>query len=151
MTIAATDLRKGKTEYFSSGELIPAVLASCCVPAVFNPIAFNGSVYVDGGIMDNLPAIAIRDQCDFLIGSHCNFIGSDFDPKNFRTVIERSLLMAISSNTIISKNLCNALIEPPGVGGISGFEVARAKELFDIGYTYTKNNFTASDFNFQSA
>src|SRR6218665_2402135 len=38
VTIAATDIRKGKAAYFSKGELIPAVQASCCVPAVFNPI-----------------------------------------------------------------------------------------------------------------
>jgi len=151
MKVAATDLRKGKVKYFSEGELIPTVLSSCCVPAVFNPISFNGSMYVDGGITDNLPAVAIRGECDLLIGSHCNFISDEFDAKNFRTLIERSLLMAINSNTILSKNLCNVLIEPPGVGGVSGFELGKAKQLFDIGYAYTRENFTASDFKFHSA
>lgn len=146
ITIATTEIRKGQAEYFKSGELIPAILASCCVPAVFNPIHFNGGTYVDGGILDNFPATTIRRDCDFLIGSHCNHISEEFDVKNFRSVIERSLLMAINGNTVINKALCDVLIEPPPVGKISGFEVSRAKELFDMGYQFTKQHFKASDF-----
>jgi len=146
VTIAATDIRKGKAEYFSTGNLTSAVLSSCCVPAVFNPVQFNGSSYVDGGILDNLPAGAIRNNCDLLIASHCNFINEDFDVKNFRTVIERSLLMAINGNTALSKSMCDVLIEPPAVGRVSGFEIGKAKELFEIGYRFTLENYTAGDF-----
>jgi NTE family protein len=146
VTIAATEIRKGKIDYFTQGELVPAILAACCVPAVFNPVTYHGGLYVDGGVLDNLPVKAIHDKCDFIIGSHCNFIRADVDLKNFRTVIERSLLMAISGNTTISKTLCHVLIEPPDVGRFSGFDLGKAKEIFDIGYTYTKNNFSIDQF-----
>jgi NTE family protein len=72
LTVSATDIVKGKPAYFSSGELIAVLQASCCVPAVFAPVALNGSLYVDGGIMDNLPAKPIRPDVDLLIGVHCN-------------------------------------------------------------------------------
>ena len=144
--LAVTDIVKGRIEYFSQGELIQPILASCCVPAVFKPIQHMGGIYVDGGILDNLPVKAIHDQCDFIIGSHCNFITSEFDIKNFRSVIERSLLMAIHGNTMISKSLCNVLIEPPGVGKYSGFDLSKAAEIFDIGYDYTRRNFTPDQF-----
>jgi NTE family protein len=146
MTIAATEIKKGKSVYFTKGELIPAILSSCCVPAVFNPIQFDGGLYVDGGILDNLPAYAIRDKCDVLIASHCNHISEDFDAKSFRNVIERSLLMAINRNTVQSKGICDVFIEPPAVGKFSGFEVAKAKELFQLGYEFTKKNFDPNDF-----
>jgi NTE family protein len=146
MTICATEIKKGKSVYFSSGELIPAILASCCVPAVFDPINFDGGMYVDGGILDNLPAATIRDKCDVLIASHCNHIAEDFDAKSFRNIIERSLLMAISRNTVTSKGICDVFIEPPAVGKFSGFEVAKAKELFQLGYEFTKKNFDPGDF-----
>jgi len=142
LSVCATDLKRGRVEYFSRGELIPALLSSCCVPALFNPYRFNGQLYLDGGILDNLPVKAIYDQCDVIIGSHCNFISSEFDPKNLRAVIERSLLMAINGNTTISKSLCDVLIEPPEVGKFSGFEIGKAKELFSIGYEYTKQFFS---------
>ena len=146
VTIAATNLNKGKVDYFTSGELIPAVLASSCVPVIFKPVHINGEVYVDGGIMDNLPARPIRDKCTLLIGSHCNYISNEFDVKNFRSVVERSLLMAISGNTVVSKNLCDILIEPPGLGNISAFDVSRAKVLFDIGYQFVIGHYSEKHF-----
>lgn len=146
MVVAATEVRKGKIEYFNQGELIPVILASCCIPAMFNPVEINGGVYVDGGVLDNLPVKGIQDQCSFIIGSHCNFIRPEVDLRNFRAVIERALLMAISGNTTISKSLCNVLIEPPDVGKYSGFDIGKAKELFEIGYRYTLENFSPEQF-----
>lgn len=146
MTVAATDIKRGKIDYLTSGPLVPAILASCCVPAVFEPVHHNNKLYVDGGLVDNLPTAAIRKDVDFLIGSHCNYISDEFDVKNFRSVIERSLLIAINGNTTISKAQCDILIEPPGVGGYSGFEIGKAKELFDKGYQFVKDNFQIDDF-----
>ncbi|HMG93628.1 MAG TPA: patatin-like phospholipase family protein [Chryseolinea sp.] len=146
LVVAATNISHGKTEYFSSGELIPRLLASCCVPAVFSPVQLNGALFVDGGIMDNLPAKAIRQQCDFLIGVHCNFLCAEFDAKNFRSVVERSLMMAIHGNSTLSKSLCDLTIEPEASGKVSTFDIGKAKELFEIGYQFTKQHFKASDF-----
>lgn len=145
--VAATDMRKGRIEYFSTGAVIGPILASCCVPAVFNPYDINGNLYVDGGVLDNLPVKGIVNQCDFLIGSHCNFITSEFDVKNLRGVIERSLLMAINGNTTISKSLCHVLLEPPGLGKFSGFDLSKAREMFEIGYRYTIDNFRPEEHN----
>ena len=146
LTITATNLTKGKADYFTAGPLMPAVLASCCVPVLFNPVHVNGEVYVDGGITDNLPSKSIRHKCNLLIGSHCNYVSSEFDVKNFRSVIERSLLMAISGNTTISKELCDILIEPPGLANISVFDVKNAELLFDVGYQFLIKNYTKTDF-----
>jgi NTE family protein len=146
LVIAASDISHGRADYFSSGELIPPLLASCCVPAVFNPVQLNGGLYVDGGIMDNLPAKAIRKECDFLIGLHCNFLSSEFDARNFRSVIERSLMMAINGNTSHSKAICDLVIEPEASGKISTFDIGRAKDLFEIGYQFTKQHFKEGDF-----
>ncbi|HEX8039711.1 MAG TPA: patatin-like phospholipase family protein [Chryseosolibacter sp.] len=146
VTLAVTDIKKGKVEYFSTGELMTPIQASCSVPAVFKPVQYQGGVYVDGGILDNLPVKAIHDKCDFIVGSHCNFITSEFDIRNFRSVIERSLLMAINGNTMVSKSLCNVLIEPPDVGKYSGFDLGKAMEIFEIGYRYTKRNFSPDQF-----
>jgi NTE family protein len=146
VTLAITDIKKGKIEYVSQGELMTPIQASCSVPAVFKPVQYNGSIYVDGGILDNLPVKAIHDKCDFVVGSHCNFITSEFDVSNFRNVIERTLLMAIHGNTMISKTLCNVLIEPPDAGVYSAFDLGKASEIFEIGYEYTRRNFSVHQF-----
>jgi NTE family protein len=146
LVVAATEIRKGRTHYFSEGELIPAIVSSCSIPGVFNPVSFKEGLYVDGGLLDNLPVIPIRDKCDFIVGSHCNHISSEFDLKNLRLVIERSLLMAISSNTLVSRQMCDVFIEPTRMDRFSSFDIGKAQEIFDYGYQFTKQNFMPHHF-----
>ncbi|GAB1445906.1 patatin-like phospholipase family protein [Flammeovirgaceae bacterium] len=151
LRIAATEIRKGEVYYFDEGELIPAIVSSCSIPAVFNPVHYNGGLFVDGGLCDNLPSKAIAASCDFVIGSHCNPISNNFDAKNLKVVVERSLLMAINGNTSQSKAICDVVIEPKELNQFSSFEMARAKEIFDIGYHYTIESFSKKDFQKQPA
>lgn len=146
LTITTTNLKKGQAEYFTSGQLIPVILASCCVPVIFAPVEIDGELYVDGGLTDNLPAKIIRDKCDLLIGSHCNYVSSEFDVRNFRSVIERSLLLAIGGNTLLSKSLCDILIEPPELGNTSAFDLSDIRRLYNIGYEFTKNHYDKNNF-----
>lgn len=146
LVVCATNLEVGAATYFSSGELIPAVLASCCVPAVFKPVEIKKVMYVDGGITDNLPVKPIREACRLIVGSHCNPIADRFDKRNIKAIIERGLLIAINGNTRISKEMCDVLIEPPAAGGFSGFDIGKAREMFEIGYHYTVENFTLNNF-----
>ena len=141
LTVAATELKKGETVFFSEGELITPILASCCVPVLFNPVKYRGGMYVDGGILNNLPVEPIRDKMDFIIGCHTNPIDDDFDVKNVKVLIERSLLMAINGNTQKRKEMCNLLIEPPDLKKYAGSELSKARELFDVGYQFTRENF----------
>jgi NTE family protein len=146
LTLAATDIRQGEVCYFSKGELIPAILASCNVPVLFKPLAFDGGLYVDGGILDNLPSRCLVDQCDFIIGSHCNQIPKGFEPKGLKDIAERTLLMAVNANTLTSKTFCNVIIEPPDLGRYGGYEISKAQEIFDLAYRYTTENFCKEDF-----
>ncbi len=145
MAVAATDINKGETTFFSKGELIMPILASCCVPVLFQPLKYKDGLYVDGGILDNLPVEGVISRSDFIIGCHTNPIDNAFDVKNVKTLIERSLLMAINGNTQKRKDMCDVLIEPPQLGKFTGGDLNKGKELFDIGYEYTIANF--EDFN----
>lgn len=140
LTVAATDLKRGKVSYFTQGDLATCITASCSIPGVFNPVPIGDSLFVDGGIFDNLPARAIRDECEVLVGLHCNPISPDFDARNIKVVIERSMLMAIGVGTQFNKHLCNFVIEPPGLDKYNSFEFGKAKEIFEIGYRYAKDN-----------
>ncbi|NJN42129.1 MAG: patatin-like phospholipase family protein [Flammeovirgaceae bacterium] len=140
LTIAATEIRLGKVVYFNQGELIPAILASSSIPALFSPIHHHENFYVDGGLMDNLPVRPLIGKCDFIIGSHCNPVEQRFDLKNAKEVVERSLLLAINVSTNYSKTHCNLVIEPPALGKFTTFDLSKGKEIFDIGYSYTKDN-----------
>jgi NTE family protein len=142
LTVAATDLEAGRAHHFTQGALIPALLASSCVPGMFNPVILNGTTYVDGGITDNFPVKAIRSHCDFIVGLHCNPIVQSPQARNFRNVLERTLLLAINSNATVSKGFCDIVIEPPLLGTFSTFELPRARELEELGYLYAKSFLT---------
>ncbi|WP_103532615.1 patatin-like phospholipase family protein [Streptomyces sp. SM11] len=51
----ASSIERAAPAYFDRGLLIPALLASCCVPGVFPPVKINGEHYLDGGLIDSLP------------------------------------------------------------------------------------------------
>jgi NTE family protein len=146
LTVSATEIRLGKIVYFEQGDLISAVLASSSIPALFNPVTLNNQVFVDGGLMDNLPVRPLVGKCDIIIGSHCNPVEQRFDLKSVKDITERSLLVAINVNASHSKPFCNVVIEPTELGKFSTFDLARGQEIFDIGYRYTKANYKAIDF-----
>jgi len=146
LIVAATDIRKAKIQYFSKGELAPAIMASCSIPAIFSPVNLNGGLYVDGGLLDNFPVLPIRDRCDIVVGSHCNQISDDFDARSIKVMIERSLLIAVYANTQNSRWMCDVFIEPPQMDRFKVFDIGRAQEIFDTAYAYTKENFKIEHF-----
>lgn len=134
LTIAATNIEKGKTEYFSEGDLIQPILCSCSIPVIFQPVQYKGSFYIDGGILNNLPVEPIRKRNEYVIGSHCNPISNDYNASNMKNLLERSMLLAINGNSKKSKQLCDLIIEPNELENVGGFEIKKAKNMFLDGY-----------------
>lgn len=145
LTIAATNLNRGATEYFDTGDLIEPMLASSCLPIIFDPMQIGEERYVDGGILANLPAKPLIDQCDVILGMHCNPVGEEFGKFTFRSLLERSLMMAINYNTYDVKPHCDLFWEPPALYGYRVFDVSRATEIYEIGYTYAQERLAAGD------
>lgn len=54
MTIMTVDMVTGQEIMVNTGELVPAILASSAVPAVFPPVEVNGMQLADGGVIDSL-------------------------------------------------------------------------------------------------
>lgn len=139
LVISATNLRRGTTEYFNSGKLIPALMASTSVPVIFNPVNINGEHYVDGGILNNLPIEPMIGFADRIIGVNCNPVSENYEVGNMRSLLERSLLMAINVNSYTKKSICDLFLEPPGLKMFGGLDFKKAGEMFDIGYQYAKS------------
>ena len=57
----ATDLATGKRVDCTSGPLARAVLASCSLPVLLEPVEQRGRLLVDGGVSSQLPVRAVRD------------------------------------------------------------------------------------------
>lgn len=141
LTVAATEIKEGRIDYFSSGPLIPAVLASASVPAIFDPLLIGENAYVDGGLMDNVPVRPLLSRCGRLIASHCNPIRQVINIRSVREVSERSILLAIHVNAAQSLSKCDMVFEPLELGRYSTFDLKHTDEIFEIGYTYARKNF----------
>lgn len=60
-TAVATDLATGLRFDLTSGPLARAVLASCSLPVLLEPVAVGGRLLVDGGVSSQLPVRAVRE------------------------------------------------------------------------------------------
>ncbi|PIE50267.1 MAG: hypothetical protein CSA38_04240 [Flavobacteriales bacterium] len=69
LTVCATNLNEGVTEYFNKGHILKPILASCAVPGLFNPIEINNKLYSDGGVLDNFPVTPFKDSLHPVVGS----------------------------------------------------------------------------------
>jgi len=141
LIVAATNINRGRTDFFSSGELYTPVCASSCIPVLFQPVEWEGSTYIDGGILNNLPVEPLMDSCDVIIGSHTNPITEDFAPKNARQVMERTLMMAIVCNVEVRKAKCDHFIEAPGLGMYNVLDLRSADVIFERGYVAASKYF----------
>ncbi len=140
LVICATDIEAGQTVYFSQGSLIKPLLASGSIPVMFEPVRIDGRIYVDGGILNNMPVEPLLGNCDFIIGIHTNPCGSHRTMANMRTVMERSLLLAIHNNVPERARMCDVFIEPPSLCQYTTLDSSKAKEIFEIGYVFTMEN-----------
>ena len=59
----ATDIENGTSKEFRDGDLVKAMRASMSVPGAIAPVEIDGALYVDGGLLQNLPVAAARGAC----------------------------------------------------------------------------------------
>jgi NTE family protein len=51
----AASVERAAEQWFGSGPLADAVLASCAVPGVLPPVEIGGEHYIDGGVVNSIP------------------------------------------------------------------------------------------------
>ena len=134
---SVTNLNSGLPEMISSGKLFQWVIASASIPLIFEPQIINGQTYVDGGLLNNLPAQGIRDQCRLLIGVNVNHNGPEENIKGFRAIAERAFRLTMAKNVHESFAICDFIINPSETRKYSIFDFAKADDLFKIGYDET--------------
>ncbi len=143
--IATTNLNTGRPEMFSSGSLNKAIMASCCIPIIFDPIKIGAHHYVDGGILNNLPTEVLRDECDYVIGVNVAPVVPEDELGGPKMMIERVSMLALSSNVLSSSKLCDLYIKPNELRQFGTFDFKKSSELFKIGYEYTQHMLDVSD------
>jgi len=137
--IGATNLETGLHNTLETGPISTAVAASCAIPVFFTPIDHQGSLYVDGGVSNNMPARPLQDHCDFIIG--CDVVETrPLDRKNFngfRSILERTLTISLTNRTLFNYPACDYVIRPQGLSRYGKFDLSRTEEFINTGYYQT--------------
>lgn len=87
----AVDLETGKLVVLSEGDLNTAILASCSIPLVFEPVVRDGKILADGGLRNPLPInVAKEAGADVIIAvnlKNSSYVKRKFKKKNgFRAI-----------------------------------------------------------------
>lgn len=134
LIISASNLTCGKVEYFKSGDLLDKVLASSSIPVLFNPIIINEEYYVDGGMFDNFPVEQIRNECEFLIGSHLHPFKKQENIKTLKQNIERTFTLIYETHGWKKADQCDIYIEPKELSNYSIFDVRKGLKMYKLAY-----------------
>ena len=108
----ATELVSGKKYVFRDGSLAEALRATMSIPAVFVPVRESGRVFVDGGLLDNLPVDEARAMgADIVIAVHLET--QALSPNATLTsvgVLERSASVLVAENELASMEKADILL-----------------------------------------
>ncbi|MFQ3307327.1 MAG: NTE family protein [Candidatus Midichloriaceae bacterium] len=55
LVVVATDVKHNKTKFYNAGPIYPAIISSCAIPGLYQPVKIGDDVLVDGGVISPLP------------------------------------------------------------------------------------------------
>ncbi len=104
--LSATNVRQGKVRVFKKDEITAdAVLASACLPFMFQAVEIDGEPYWDGGYMGNPALFPLIYECDSrdIVVVHINPIMRSETPKTARDILNR--INEISFNSSLMREM----------------------------------------------
>lgn len=104
--VTATNVRTGRGRVFRNGELTPDVLlASACLPAMFQAVEIDGEAYWDGGFSGNPTITPLVQECDSTdtILVQVNPVERPGTPRSAREIVNR--VNEVSFNATLQKEL----------------------------------------------
>jgi NTE family protein len=130
----ATDLVTGKQAVFKDGSLSRAMRATMAIPGLFSPIRDGEHVYVDGGLVGNLPTDVVRDMgADIVIGVHLQTSPAEAEKiQSLFSILGRSIDVVVAGNEI--RGLAGAdLVVKVELQDFSSLDYTKSKEIIDRG------------------
>ena len=104
--LSATNVRQGKVRVFKTDEITAdVVLASACLPFMFQAVEIDGEPYWDGGYMGNPALFPLIYNCDSrdMVIVHINPIMRSETPKTARDILNR--INEISFNSSLMREM----------------------------------------------
>ncbi len=138
----ATDIVNGKEVILDRGSLGLAMRASMSIPGLFSPVKHNGTLLVDGGLLNNFPVdIAKNMGADIIIGSD---VGSGMASKeklnSFSALMFQAGMMNSNLKNPQNRALCDILIDHAPNLSYSTADFARTNIMYEEGKIAVQQN-----------
>lgn len=137
--ISVTNLNRGEAQIIESGKIFQAVQASSAIPLLFKPVTIDGEVYIDGGVLKNLPVEPLVAHCDQLIGVNV-MPHSPMETKNVDDLVEigkRCFDLIAWNNAKAEMAQCDVQIDLQGIVHYDVFDFLKADDIHNVGYIET--------------
>jgi len=131
----STEIVSGKPYVFQNGSLSDAMRATMSIPGVFAPVRRSNQIFVDGGLVDNLPTDVVRKMgAEVVIAVHLQIstVAADQIQSAF-SILGRSVELVIAETEI--RGMAGAdLVVKANVEKYTTMDYEKVDELIKIGY-----------------
>ncbi len=131
----ATDLVSGQSHVFREGPLAVALRSTMSIPGAFSPVREGKAVYVDGGLLDNLPTDVVRQMgAEIVIAVHLE--RAPVEAKDIRSVfsvLNHSVNAMLKENELRSLELADSIVSVP-LGEFTTVDYAKSEPIMQRGY-----------------
>lgn len=130
----AVDLKSGELVVLSTGQVAPAVRASCSIPGIYTPTPLGDKLLIDGGILDSVPGnIAYDMGARYIVGINLNADRALFKyPKTGPDTVFTALKIIMNQNTKVGLQKANIVIQPH-LKHIAHYDIKKLDELVKLG------------------
>jgi len=131
----ATDLVSRKPYVFKDGSLAVALRATMSIPGAFAPVHDGNAVFVDGGLLDNLPTDVVRQMgAEIVIAVHLETAPPEGkDIQSAFTVLDQSLHVILEESELRSLAQADAVISVP-LAQFHTVDYAKSAQIMKLGY-----------------
>jgi NTE family protein len=130
----ACDIVTGERVILNNGPLAPAARASAAIPGLFSPVEIDGRLLVDGGTVDNFPALQVKAMgADYVIGVDLSKSqDSGRRPTNPFDVLLDMINIMQARSAVADASECNCYIRPD-VSKFSSWTFGDAEQIMAAG------------------
>lgn len=131
----STEIVSGKPYVFQDGSLSDAMRATMSIPGVFAPVRRGDQIFVDGGLVDNLPTDVVRKMgAEVVIAVHLQISAVTADEiKSAFSILGRSVELVIAETEIRGMGGADLIVKAD-VEKYSTMDYEKADELIKVGY-----------------
>ncbi len=129
LAMVAADITTGEKVVLNKGSVARAAMASTCIPGIFKPVEIDGRLLVDGGVVESVPVITLKDMgARKVIAVDLNAKHEYGVPENIIDIILNSYHYTMMASAKLQTEDADLLIEPD----LSAFNRSNMKQVSNL-------------------